>query len=118
MRHNRKRVLLNRPGKVRNALMRNLATSLVLHERIVTTPAKARVLKPFIEKLITIAKKDDTLSAIRKLNAVFYSEEATRKMLEIIKPKMDSRISGFISLKKKLPRVSDAAPQVEISFVS
>ncbi|MBI4835748.1 MAG: 50S ribosomal protein L17 [Candidatus Abawacabacteria bacterium] len=118
MRHNRKRVLLSRPTKVREALMRNLATSLVLHDRIVTTTAKARILKVFIEKLVTIAKKDDQVTAIRKLNAVFYDEKATRRMLEVIKPQMSSRSSGFVRLRKKLPRVTDAAPQIEVSFVS
>lgn len=118
MRHNRKRTLLSRPNKARNSLLRNMATSLVLHDKIVTTTAKAKVLKVFIEKLVTIAKQDDTVSAIRKLNAVFYKEEATRKMLEVIKPQMSTRNSGFVRLHKKLPRVTDAAPQTEISFVS
>lgn len=118
MRHNRKKTLLSRPNKVRNALIRNMATSLVLSDHIVTTPAKARVLKPFVEKLITMVKKDETTSAIRKLNAVLYSEAATRRMMEVIKPQMSARQSGYLRLRKKLPRVSDAAPQVEISFVS
>ncbi len=118
MRHNRKRVLLSRPNKVRDALIRNMATSLVLHDRITTTAAKARVLKPFVEKLITMVKTDETPIAIRKLNALLYSEVATRRMMEVIKPQMSARQSGYLRLRKKLPRVSDAAPQVEISFVS
>lgn len=118
MRHNRKRVLLSRPGKVRDALIRNMATSLVLNDRLVTTAAKARVLKPFVEKLVTMVKKDETVTAIRKLNAVLYTEAATRRMMEVIKPMMSTRQSGYLRLRKKLPRVSDAAEQVEVSFVS
>lgn len=118
MRHNRKRSKLSRPTKVRNALVRNMATSLVLHDKITTTAAKAKVLKPVMDKLIMIVKKDDAVTAIRKLNAYFYDEEATKKMVEVLKPRFASRNSGFVSLKKRLPRPSDAAPQIEISFVA
>ncbi len=118
MRHNRKRNLLSRPSKVKDALLRNMATSLVIHESIVTTAAKAKVLKSYIEKLVTIAKQDDVVTASRKLNAVFYSEEATQKMIQTLKPRYTERASGFVSLRKRLPRVSDAAPQIEIAFVS
>ncbi len=118
MRHNRKRNLLSRPSKAKKSLLRNLATSLVLHEKIVTTAAKARVLKPYIEKLVTIAKQDDLVTAARKLNAVFFDEEATKKMLQTLKPRYTDRNSGFVSLHNRLPRVSDAAPQIEVAFVS
>lgn len=118
MRHNRKRNLLSRPTKAKSSLLRNLATSLVLHESIVTTAAKAKVLKPYIEKLVTIAKKDDIVTAARKLNAVFFDEEATKKMLQTLKARYADRNSGFVSTRNRLPRVSDAAPQIEISFVS
>ncbi len=118
MRHNRKRNLLSRPTKVRNALLRNMATSLVLHDKIITTAAKAKVLKPIMDKLVMIVKKDDTVTAIRRLNAYFYDQEATRKMVEIFKPRFASRTSGFVSMRKRLPRPSDAAPQIEISFVA
>lgn len=118
MRHNRKRNKLSRPSKARNALVRNLATSLVLHDKITTTAAKAKVLKPVMEKLVMIIKKDDNVTAIRKLNAYFYDQEATRKMVEVLKPRFEKRNSGFISLRKRLPRPSDASPQIEISLVS
>ncbi len=117
MRHNRKRNKLSRPTKVRNALVRNMATSLVLHDSITTTAAKAKVLKPVIEKLVMIAKKDDNVTAIRKLNAYFYDQEATKRMIDVLKPRFEKRSSGFVSMKKRLPRPSDAAPQIEISFM-
>jgi ribosomal protein L17 len=68
--------------------------------------------------LVTIARTDDLVTAIRKLNAVFYDQEATKKMIEVLKPRYATRNSGFLSSRKRLARVSDAAPQIQLLFVS
>src|SRR5262245_6755619 len=94
MRH---RVAGNRLGRTtshRMAMMRNMAVSLVMHERVVTTPAKAKVVKPFVEKLVTIAKEASMVRR-RRVFAALRDKEATRKMFDVIGPRFASRPGGY-----------------------
>lgn len=101
--------------------MRNLVTSLVLHEKIKTTEARAKALRRVAEKLVTISRKAGVgaseLSARRKLIAYLTQERAAKKMLEVIGPKYFSRGGGYLRINKIGPRSSDGAKIVEIEFV-
>lgn len=82
MRHHDSRTKFGRVKNQRVALMRSLARSLVLSEAITTTTAKAKALRPFVERLITNSKKD-SLSSRRHVNSRVGSEDATRKLHEL-----------------------------------
>lgn len=75
-------------------MMKNMANSLLIHERIVTTPAKAKVVKPFVEKLITLAKVDNQATR-RRAFAQLRDKEVTSKLFETIGPRFRSRPGGY-----------------------
>lgn len=108
MRHKKKGKILGRKAAPRKALMRSLATSFVIYEKIKTTHAKAQVLRPFIEKLITLAKVD-TLHNRRQVLKVLYLEDAVKKLFEVIGPKYKNRPGGYTRIVKLLPRKNDSA---------
>ena len=89
-------------------MLRNLATSLVLYERIKTTTAKAKEVKPMVEHLLSVAKKND-LTARRRLLSFFFDENATKKAFEVLVPRYKDVQSGFIKTYKLGPRLGDAA---------
>lgn len=101
---------LSRKKANRESLLRNLATSLVLYEKVTTTTAKAKEVKPVVERLIQRAKKND-LSARRYLMSFFFDENATKKTLEVLVPRYKNVKSGFVLLYKIGPRVGDGAEQ-------
>jgi len=116
MRHRKKTKILDRKKAPRKALLRNLATNLVLYEKIETTEAKAKSLKPVIEKLITKAKKGD-LHARRELIKYLYLENAVKKMIEEIGPRYKDRKGGYTRIIKTKARQGDAAKMAIIEFV-
>lgn len=99
---------LSRKTAYRRSTLRNLATSLVLYERITTTEAKAKEVKPVVEHLINKARKAD-LTARRSLLAYFFDENATRKVLEVLIPRYKKINTGFIKSYKLSPRLGDGA---------
>jgi large subunit ribosomal protein L17 len=100
----------------RKALLRNLATSLVLHGRIVTTLPKAKDLRPYIEKLITKAKQK-TLHSIRQVDAILYTDEARKKLFDVIAPKMATRNGGYVRIYKYGFRKGDAGARAIIEII-
>lgn len=94
MRHRCAGNRLGRTTSHRIAMMKNMANSLILHERIVTTPAKAKVVKPFVEKLITLSKVD-TQATRRQAFAALRDKETTTKLFETIGPRFKSRPGGY-----------------------
>ncbi|OHA33031.1 MAG: 50S ribosomal protein L17 [Candidatus Taylorbacteria bacterium RIFCSPLOWO2_01_FULL_45_15b] len=100
----------------RIALLKSLARSLILKERISTTEAKAKELRPFVEKLITIGKRD-TVSARRILMQRLSSEPIANKIQKKISPKFKDRNGGYTRIFKVAPRKSDASPMAIIEFV-
>jgi len=116
MRHRKKNKTLSRKDGARTALMRSLATSLVLYEKIKTTEAKARVLRPYVEKMITLGKKN-TLHARRQLLAKLYIESAVKKVLDELSPRMKDRKGGYLRIIKLGKRQGDGAEMVRIEFV-
>lgn len=116
MRHRKKNKILGREKAPRQALLRNLATSLVLHEKIKTTEAKAKALRPVIEKYITLAKKGD-LHARRELLKFFYLENAAKKLIEDLGPRYKQRKGGYTRIVKIGSRQGDRAEIVQIELI-
>lgn len=117
MRHQKKKVTLDRKSASRNALLANLAESLILYEKIMTTKAKAKVLKSFVEKLVTIAKKN-TLSARRMLIAKLYTPNAVKKLMEVYGPRYAGKKGGYTRLVLiSSVRDGDAAEKAIVEFV-
>ena len=113
MRHRVKGKILDRPTGPRQAMMRSLATNLVIYEKIKTTEGKAKAIKPVIEKYITDSKKND-LATRRKLLKFFYWENAVKKMLEVIGPRYKDRKGGYTRIIKLGTRPGDRAKVVQL----
>lgn len=117
MRHRKKNLKMNVQRDHRKAILRNLATSIILCENIKTTKAKAKQVQGLVESLITKAKTMDTMNAIRAINAVVFDEKASRKLLEELKPRYENRAGGYTRILKVGYRAGDAAEMVTISLV-
>jgi len=98
-------------------MLRNMATSIVLFEKIKTTKAKANVVKSVVEKLIVDAKKLALPLAIRKLKAYIKDDNAVKKLTEDLAKRYKDRSSGFLRIIPVGYRPGDAAPMVQIELV-
>ncbi len=116
MRHKVKKTVLNIPRGHRRLLIKNLATSLVIHEKIKTTEARAKALRPIIDKLINSAKKKNKVIAIREVNAVLQNELSAKKLIDQVAKKYDNKTSGYTRITKLGVRAGDAAPLVQIEL--
>ncbi len=116
MRHRKKGKTLDRKVGPRKALLRNLAVSLILYEKIQTTKAKAKTIKPIVERLITKGKVN-TLVARRNLLKYLYKEAAVKKILEDIGPRYKDRKGGYTRILNLGRRAGDAAEIVQIELV-
>lgn len=97
--------------------MRSLARSLVIHERISTTEAKAKELRPFVERLVTYGKKN-TLATRRLATQRLQDEAAVKKIFDSIAPRYASRAGGYTRVVKRSKRgVNDARKLAYIAFV-
>lgn len=116
MRHRKKGRKLNRTSAHRQAMFRNLATSLFRHERIETTDAKAKELRGFAERLITLAKRGD-LHARRLAYRKIRDDEVLKKLFDDIAPRYASRPGGYTRVTKVRVRRGDAATMSIIELV-
>lgn len=116
MRHRKSGRKLNRTASHRKALLGNLATSLFQHERIQTTTARAKELRPFAEKLITLARRGD-LHARRKAAAVIKTDDALDKLFGDIAPRFADRPGGYTRIIHIGRRTGDNAPMSLIELV-
>ncbi len=117
MAYTKKARTFSRPSNQRGALMRSLARSLVLEERISTTEAKAKELRPFVERLITHAK-DGTLASRRLAKSRLGDEEAVKKLFETIGPRYAARAGGYTRIVKRTLRgANDARKLAYIALV-
>ncbi|TMF00845.1 MAG: 50S ribosomal protein L17 [Chloroflexi bacterium] len=107
---------LGRPTGHRLALIRNLMTELIRHERLQTTAPKAAELRREVEQLITTARAGD-LHARRLVIAKLYDEEVVRKLFSDIVPRYQGRAGGFTRTVKLMPRRGDGAPMAQIELV-
>ncbi len=116
MKHNIKNRKLNRTSSHRKSLLMNLSNALIKHEQITTTLPKAKELRPFIEKVITLGKKGD-LSARRKTMSILQDEKMTKKIFDIFADRYSERKGGYTRIVKLGNRFGDNAPTAVIEFV-
>jgi large subunit ribosomal protein L17 len=116
MRHRVGHRKLQRTSSHRTALFRNMAAALIKHEQITTTTAKAKELRPYVEKLVTLAKKGG-LSNRRIAHSRIMDEAQERKLFEVIGPRYADRAGGYTRVIKAGIRMSDAAAIAVIEFV-
>ena len=116
MRHRKSGRKLNRSSSHRKALMRNMVTSLLDHERIETTDAKAKELRGLADRMITLAKRGD-LHARRQALSVIRSKEVTAKLFDELAERFRGRPGGYTRVIKVGTRVGDAAPVSIIELV-
>lgn len=117
MRHHNNIRKFGRPKNQRSALMKGLVLSLIKHEKIETTEAKAKELRPRIEKLITKAK-ENTLASRRIIDSRLYNSAiASKKLIESIAPKYKNRKGGYTRITKLPSRQGDASKIAIIEFV-
>ena len=117
MRHRKSGRHLNRTSAHRQAMFRNMAASLIEHELIKTTATKAKALRPVIEPLITLAKRD-TVANRRLAFARVRSDEAVAKLFVELGPRYQDRPGGYTRILKCGRRPGDAAPMAYIELVS
>ena len=116
MKHNIKHRKLNRTSSHRKALLMNLSNALIKHEQITTTLPKAKELRPFIEKVVTLGKKGD-LSARRKTMSILQDEKMTKKIFNTLADRYSDRKGGYTRIIKLGNRFGDNAPTAVIEFV-
>ena len=113
MRHNKKFNHLGRTASHRNAMLANMAISLIMHKRITTTLAKAKALKKYVEPLIT-RSKDDTTNSRRVVFSYLQNKFAVTELFKVISEKVANRPGGYTRIIKLGTRQGDAA---EICFI-
>ena len=117
MRHQQKGRSFNRPKNQRTALMRSLARSLIIHESISTTEAKAKELRPFIEKLISHGRAD-TVANRRLVSSRLGNDDAVvQKVFATIAPRYSTRPGGYTRIVKRAPNAVNARDNAYIAFV-
>jgi len=116
MRHRIAHRKLNRTASHRKAMFANMSSSLIEHEQIVTTLPKAKELRPFVEKLVTLAKKGD-LTSRRIAIARTRNKEMSKKLFDVLGPRYKERSGGYIRIMKAGYRYGDNAPMAVIEFV-
>jgi large subunit ribosomal protein L17 len=116
MRHTKKTIKLGRKAEHRNLLLANQICSLIEHERIKTTLAKAKAVRPLAERMVTLGKRGD-IHARRLAFAVLRQKEAVRKLFAEVAPRAGARQGGYVRIIKLGPRLSDSAPMAFLEWV-
>ncbi len=117
MRHRRIRHKLSRDSAHRKALLRNLSRQLIEHERIKTSQAKAKAVKPEVEKLVTLAKRGDLHARRQALSRLGQDKFLVHKLFEEMAPRYSERPGGYTRIVKLGPRRSDSTEMVFLEFV-
>ena len=116
MRHKLKGRKLNRTSAHRKAMFMNMSNALIKHEQITTTLAKAKELRRFVEKIVTLGKKGDLLSR-RKAVSILQDQKMSKKVFEIFAERYKKRAGGYTRIIKLGNRYGDNAPTAVIEFV-
>lgn len=116
MRHRKGGYKLNRDGSARRALLRGLTTSVIMEDRIVTTVTKAKAVRPHVEKMITLAKRD-TLHTRRQAAAFLQSDEALKKLFDKLGPRYADRPGGYTRIMRLGFRKGDGAEEAMIELL-
>jgi large subunit ribosomal protein L17 len=117
MRHQRKTIKLGRSQAHRDALIANQTCSLIEHSRIKTTLAKAKAVRPFAEKMVTLGKKNTLHSRRTALSYLCHNEGAVKRLFDEVAPRCLQRPGGYIRIIKIGMRKSDAAPMAFLEWV-
>ena len=117
MRHRRDRHKLSRTSSQRKALLMNLSREVIDHERIKTTEAKAKAVKPEVEKLITLAKRGDPHARRQAMASLGQDKFVVYKLFEEIGPRYADRDGGYTRILKLGPRKSDSTEMVFLELV-
>ena len=115
-RHGYQGTKFHRERDQREALIKGLAESLIIHESIETTLPKAKAVVPYVEKLITKAKKGD-LHNRRQIISALQTVSTAHKLVDDITPKLGGRNSGYFRIVRTTPRRGDNAEMARVSFV-
>ncbi len=116
MRHRNKNKILDRKKEPRELMLRNLASSILLYEKVKTTKAKAQAVRPLVEKMITIAKVGD-LNSRRSLIKVLLQKNSIKKAMEVLGARYKDRSGGYTRITKLGVRQGDGAEMVQIELV-
>ncbi len=117
MRHQKQRHKLSRDSAHRKALLANLSKELIEHERIETTLAKAKAVKPEVEKLITLARRGDLHARRQALAALGQDKFVVYKLFEDVAPRYAERPGGYTRILKLGPRKSDSSEMALLELV-
>jgi len=117
MRHRVAGYKLKRDPGARKSLLKGLVTSIIEHERVVTTVPKAKAVRPLVEKMITLAKREDTLHARRQAAAFLESPAAVQKLFDKLGARFGQRNGGYTRIVRLGPRKGDGAEQAMIELV-
>ncbi len=107
---------LNRPKDERKALLRGLVTSVLEHERVETTHARAKAAQPLVDKVITLGKRGD-LHAFRQILSFVTEEDVAKKVVDTLGPRYQDRPGGYTRVLKTAPRRGDGAPMAILELV-
>jgi large subunit ribosomal protein L17 len=117
MRHGKTRHKLSRDASHRRSLLRNLSRELIQHERIQTSQAKAKAVKPQVERLITLAKRGDLHARRQALSTLGQDKFVVHKLFEEVAPRYSERPGGYTRIVKLGPRRSDSTEMVYLELV-
>jgi large subunit ribosomal protein L17 len=117
MRHGKNRHKLSRDAAHRKSLLKNLSRDLIEHERIKTSQAKAKAVKPEVEKLITLAKRGDLHARRQALSTLGQDRFVVHKLFEEVAPRYAERPGGYTRIVKLGPRRSDSTEMVLLELV-
>ena len=117
MRHGKQRNKLSRDSAHRRALLRNLCREVIEHERIETSQAKAKAVKPKVEKLITLGKRGDLHARRQALSELGQDKFLVHKLFEEVAPRYAERPGGYTRIVKLGPRRSDSTEMVFLELV-
>src|SRR5579862_1374982 len=117
MRHQKTRNKLSRDSAHRKALLMNLSKQLIEHERITTSEAKAKAVKPEVERLITLAKRGDLHARRQALAALGQDVFIVRQLFDVVAPRYEGRPGGYTRILKLGPRASDSTEMVLLELV-
>ena len=116
MKHNIKNKKLNKTSSHRKAMFMNLSNSLIKHEQITTTLPKAKELRRFVEKVITLGKRGDLVSR-RKTVSILQDQKMSKKVFDVLADRYKSRPGGYTRIIKLGNRFGDNSPTAVIEFV-
>lgn len=109
MRHGNQKIINAADRDHKNSIIRNLLTNLVTRDKVETTEARAKVARQHFERMLTTVRGQSKMNAIRYLNGILYTEEACRKVLEVLLPKYEKTVGGCTRIIKTDYRQGDGA---------